>query len=86
MPGLYVDTSSGRVLLAEPDAPAIRSVLGSHDEWWSSSLLTIERRRLARREGLEPAADRILDAIHLEAAIELHVPARSPSFSHTIVA
>jgi predicted nucleic acid-binding protein len=100
MPGLYVDTSSlGRVLLAEPDAPAIRVVLGSYDEWWSSALLTIELRRLARRAGIEPAANRILatiqltpigsaaierasrldpldlralDAIHLDAAIELH--------------
>lgn len=100
MAGLYLDTSSlGRVLLAEPDAAAIRSVLGHYDEWWSSDLLTIELRRLARRTGLEPAADRMLatvqltpisslaierasrldplelrtlDAIHLDAALELH--------------
>jgi predicted nucleic acid-binding protein len=100
MAGLYLDTSSlGRVLLAEPDAVAIRELLGRYDAWWSSSLLTIELRRLARREGLERAADRIigsmqlvpitevaierasrldptevraLDAIHLDAAVELH--------------
>ncbi len=100
MAGLYLDTSSlGRVLLAEPDATRIRDVLGRYDSWWSSALLTIELRRLARREGLEAAADRILlsvrltpitgsavqrasrieptdvrtlDAIHLDAAVELH--------------
>jgi uncharacterized protein len=100
MAGLYVDTSSlGRVLLAEPDAAATRAVLGRYEEWWSSDLLKIELRRLARRAGLEPAADRMLatiqltpvsriaierasrldplelrtlDAIHLDAALELH--------------
>jgi uncharacterized protein len=100
MAGLYLDTSSlGRLLLAEPDAKQIREVLGRYDAWWSSAILIIELRRLARREHLEAAADRILasvrvtpitdatiqrtsrlepvdvrtlDAIHLEAAIELH--------------
>jgi predicted nucleic acid-binding protein len=100
MAGLYIDTSSlGRVLLAEPDAPAIRELVGRYDETWSSALIIIELRRLARREDLTAPADRMLasmrlhpitdaaikrasrlepvqlrtlDAIHLEAAIDLH--------------
>ena len=99
MAGIYVDTSAlGRLLLAEPEAEAIRSVLEGHDTWWSSELLVVELRRLAAREGLEPAAEeyldafqfvpidsaslqrashveptavRSLDAIHLEAAVQL---------------
>jgi uncharacterized protein len=100
MAGLYIDTSSlGRVLLAEPDARAIRELIGRYDETWSSVLITIELRRLARREALIEEADRLLaslqlhpitdaaierasrldpiqvrtlDAIHLDAAIDLH--------------
>src|SRR5205807_1192858 len=100
MAGLYLDTSAlGRVLLAEPDAQVIRTALARHDEWWSSELLSIELRRLGRREGLLAAADRLLsivslsaldsaavrrashiepadvrtlDAIHLDAAVQLH--------------
>ncbi|HZL07379.1 MAG TPA: PIN domain-containing protein, partial [Coriobacteriia bacterium] len=60
MAGLYLDTSSlGRVLLVEPDATQIRDVLGRYDAWWSSAILIIELRRLARREDLEAAADQI---------------------------
>ena len=75
MAGLYIDTSSlGRVLLAEPDAPAIRELIGHYDETWSSSLITIELRRLARREQLTAAADRMLASLSLhpisDAAIE----------------
>ena len=48
MAGLYLDTSAlGRVLLAEPDAAAIRATLASYDGWWSSDLLIVELRRLA---------------------------------------
>jgi uncharacterized protein with PIN domain len=64
MAGLYLDTSAlGRVLLAEPDAAAIRSVLASHDAWWSSALLIVELRRLAAREGLQSTADTILRGV-----------------------
>jgi hypothetical protein len=86
------------VLLAEPDAAAIRDLIGHYEESWSSALIVIELRRLARREGLTEAADRMLastrlhpitgpaierasrldpvqvrmlDAIHLDAAIDL---------------
>lgn len=99
MAGLYLDTSAlGRVLLAEPDARLIREALARYDTWWSSVLLLVELRRLARREGLEEVAEellstistrrvdsrslkraadldpvevRTLDAIHLDAALQL---------------
>jgi len=48
MAGLYIDTSSlRRVLLAEPDAAAIRNLIGRYEESWSSALISIELRRLA---------------------------------------
>lgn len=99
MAGIYVDTSAlGRVLLGEPDAELIREALAHYDPWWSSALLLVELRRLARREGVEhdaeellslvstrrldsqalkraakldPVEVRSLDAIHLDAAIQL---------------
>lgn len=61
MAGVYVDTSAlGRVLLGEPDAELIRDALANYDVWWSSALLMVEVRRLARREGFERAAERAL--------------------------
>lgn len=99
MAGLYVDTSAlGRVLLAEPDAPLIRTTMGGYDSWWSSELIVVELTRLAAREDLveigqailasldlfpldggglarastvEPLQVRSLDAIHLDAALQL---------------
>lgn len=99
MAGLYVDTSAlGRVMLAEPDAQLIRDTMAQYEALWSSTLLHLELRRLARREGveehadellaavrtrrldseslrraaeLEPAEVRALDAIHLDAAVQL---------------
>jgi uncharacterized protein len=66
MASVYVDTSAlGRVLLAEPEAEAIRGVLAEHDAWWSSELLVVELRRLAAREGLETEAEEYLDAFRL---------------------
>lgn len=66
MAGAYVDTSAlGRVLLGEPDAEAIRDALAEYDGWSSSALLVVELRRLARREGLERAADKMLAQITL---------------------
>jgi hypothetical protein len=66
MAGIYLDTSAlGRVLLAEPDATAIRGVLDQHDDWWSSefdaaigSVLTYDRQLQAgcRHHGLDIAA------------------------------
>ena len=79
MAGLYVDTSAlGRVMLAEPGAQLIRDTMAQYEVLWSSALLAVELRRLARREGieeraeeLEPVGVRALDAIHLGAAIQL---------------
>jgi predicted nucleic acid-binding protein len=66
MAGIYLDTSAvGRVLLAEPDATAIRSVLDQHDDWWSSELLVVELRRFATREGLTDPAEALLKEIEL---------------------
>ena len=66
MAGIYLDTSAlGRVLLAEPDATAIRSVLDQHDDWWSSELLVVELRRFAAREGLTDPAEKLLEEIDL---------------------
>jgi len=86
------------VLLGEPDGKLIRETLARYDPWWSSALLFLELRRLARREGVEqhgeellalvstrrldspalnraasldPVEVRALDAIHLDAAIQL---------------
>jgi uncharacterized protein with PIN domain len=66
MAGLYLDTSAlGRVLLGEPDAETIRDTLAGYDTWWASALLAVELRRLARREGLEALADRMLANVRL---------------------
>jgi uncharacterized protein len=79
MAGIDIDTSAlGRVLLAEPDASAIRDELAAHDAWWSSALLAVEFRRLARREGLTEAAERLLNQVRLIPITEglLHAAAR----------
>lgn len=68
MAGLYLDTSAlGRVLLAEPDASAIREAFGRYDAWWSSELLLVELRRIAAREGLLEAAEQLLSRVELVA-------------------
>jgi uncharacterized protein len=54
---VYVDTSVlGRVLLNEPDRPAIQAALEAVDEAVSSRLICLELRRLARRKDAEMAA------------------------------
>jgi predicted nucleic acid-binding protein len=55
---IYVDTSAvGRVMLGEPDAPAINDALRGFDRMIASSLLGVELRRLAmRREMLDRVA------------------------------
>lgn len=50
MAGPYADTSAlGRVILDEPDGPAILATIASYDEVWSSELLLVELRRRAAR-------------------------------------
>ncbi|WP_026909417.1 type II toxin-antitoxin system VapC family toxin [Patulibacter minatonensis] len=62
----YVDTSAlGRVLLGEPDAPAILSALADHDRHVSSRLLRVELRRVALREDRLANADSLLNGVAL---------------------
>ncbi len=66
MPAAYLDTSAlGRVLLGEPDAPAILDALEDFDQHVSSRLLRVELMRLARREDLLPEAEALLSAVAL---------------------
>jgi uncharacterized protein len=66
MAAVYVDTSAvGRVLLGEPDAPAVLRDLAGFDQHVASRLLRIELRRLALREDALEAADRLLDGVAL---------------------
>ena len=66
MAGLYVDTSAlGRVLLGEPDAPAILGTLRGFDQPVASQLLRVELRRVGLREGLLGNADQLLSGIAL---------------------
>lgn len=63
---MYLDTSAlGRVLLGEPDAPAILRELGAFDQHIASRLMRVELRRLASREGLLDAADQLLAGLAL---------------------
>ena len=79
MAGLYLDTSAlGRVLLGEPDAETIRDALAGYDTWWSSALLAVELRRLARREGLEALADRLLANVRLADVDRASLDRRDP--------
>jgi uncharacterized protein len=58
---LYLDTSVlGRVLLNEPDTPAIRSELGRFDLHISSRLLRIELHRLGLREDIPDDVEDLL--------------------------
>ena len=63
---MYVDTSAvGRVLLGEPDAPAVLRDLAAFDQHVASRLLRIELRRLALRQDALEAANRLLDGVAL---------------------
>jgi uncharacterized protein len=64
--GVYLDTSAlGRVLLGEPDAPAVVRSLREFDQHVASRLMRVELRRLALREGLLGHADQLLSAVAL---------------------
>ncbi len=66
MTAVYLDTSAlGRVLLGEPDAPAILRELARFDQHVASRLLRVELRRLALRFGLLEAAGELLAAVAL---------------------
>jgi predicted nucleic acid-binding protein len=64
--GIYVDTSAlGRVLLGEPDGPAVLATLDTFDQHVASRLLRVELRRLALRARLLDHADQLLAAVAL---------------------
>jgi predicted nucleic acid-binding protein len=66
MPAAYLDTSAlGRVLLGEPDAPAILAALQDFDQHITSRLARVELRRLGLRENALAAADRLLAGVAL---------------------
>jgi uncharacterized protein len=66
MAGVYIDTSAlGRILLGEPDAQLIRDTLAAYKPWWSSALLVVELRRLARRVPRGLLAERLLQRLRL---------------------
>jgi len=66
VPAVYLDTSAlGRILLGEPDAPAVLRELGRFDAHVASRLLRVELRRLALRYGLLEAAGELLAAVAL---------------------
>lgn len=66
MSALYLDTSAvGRILLGEPDAPAILDELAHFDQHVSSRLLRLELRRLALGHDLLPAAAELLATVAL---------------------
>jgi uncharacterized protein len=63
---VYVDTSAiARILLEEPDAPAIRLGLKAFDEQVSSRLFQVELRRVAFRVGLAGRAEALLRRVEL---------------------
>jgi predicted nucleic acid-binding protein len=63
---VYLDTSAlGRVLLGEPDAPAILRALQTFDGRVASRLLRIELCRLALRVGRLADAERLLGGVAL---------------------
>jgi len=70
---VYLDTSAlGRVLLGEPDTPAILRAVGAYEQRVASRLLRIELRRLALRAGPYPNPERLLsDADQLLAGVAL---------------
>jgi uncharacterized protein len=81
--GVYLDTSAlGRVLLGEPDAPAVIQGLREFDQHVASRLMRIELRRLALREGLLEHADQLLSAVALipleEAVLDAAETVRPP--------
>lgn len=66
MAAVYLDTSAiGRVLLGEPDAPAVLRSLGDFDQHVASRLLRVQLRRLALREGVLDDADLLLAGVAL---------------------
>ncbi len=61
MSALYLDTSVlGRILLNEPDTPAIRRALGRFELHISSRLLSVELHRIGLREDMSDDVENLL--------------------------
>ncbi len=88
MAGLYIDTSAlARVMLGEPDTPAITAVLASFEQHFSSRLLAIELRRVALREAMPAVADALLGSVALvplDEAILVHAETVMPATVATL--
>jgi predicted nucleic acid-binding protein len=88
MAAIYIDTSAiGRILLGEPDAPAVLRDLADFDQHIASRLMRIELRRLALREGLLDAADQLLSGvalIPLDDAVLAHAETVPPAIVATL--
>jgi predicted nucleic acid-binding protein len=86
--GLYIDTSAlARVMLGEPDTPAITAVLASFEQHFSSRLLAIELRRVALREAMPAVADALLGSVALvplDEAILVHAETVMPATVATL--
>ena len=66
MASVYLDTSAlGRLLLGEPDAPALLEALDDFDACVASRLMALELRRLAIRHDRRRQAERLLEAVSL---------------------
>jgi predicted nucleic acid-binding protein len=62
----YLDTSAlGRIMLGEPDAPAILRALADFEQRVASRLLRVELRRLGLRQGRLADADQLLAGVAL---------------------
>jgi uncharacterized protein len=63
---VYVDTSAlARMLLDEPDAPAVERELDTFDQRIASRLLRVELRRVGLRENRLDEADQLLAGVSL---------------------
>lgn len=86
MAAVYLDTSAlGRVLLGEPDAPAVLRDLRSFDQHVASRLLGVELMRLALREGLLEPAGQLLSGVALLPVDEAVLAAAATVVPSTVV-
>lgn len=66
MPSVYLDTSAlGRILLGEPDSPAILESLTEFDQRVASRIARVELCRLGLRTNLLADAERLLGGVAL---------------------
>ncbi|MGA2452908.1 MAG: type II toxin-antitoxin system VapC family toxin [Solirubrobacteraceae bacterium] len=82
---VYVDTSAiARMLLDEPDKPAIEQQVEDFDQRVASRLLRVELRRVGAREGVLERADLLLADISL-VSVDEQILAAAETISPTTV-